>query len=136
MVITQEKSLSTPEGEDTDFPDLYDVMIPGSKGILLCDIPVLHIIEEAICARLCACQAVAYCAKSTDDISGEHRHIFLYLFINDRVQALDLLDITRLLCPTKRFLHGVVGISGPASLTAKQPVYIRIRINRCGQQGL
>ena len=32
MVITQEKSLSTPEGEDTDFPDLYDVMIPGSKG--------------------------------------------------------------------------------------------------------
>ena len=48
MVITQEKSLSTPEGEDTDFPDLYDVMIPGSKGILLCDIPVLHIIEEAI----------------------------------------------------------------------------------------
>ena len=32
MVITQEKSLSTPEDEDTDFPDLYDVMIPGSKG--------------------------------------------------------------------------------------------------------
>ena len=36
MVITQEKSLSTPEGEDTDFPDLYDdsnfMMIQGSKG--------------------------------------------------------------------------------------------------------
>ena len=37
MVITQEKSLSTPEGEDTDFPDLYDdsnFMMLGSKGIL------------------------------------------------------------------------------------------------------
>ena len=32
MVITQEKSLSTPEGEDMDFPDLYYMMIPGSKG--------------------------------------------------------------------------------------------------------
>ena len=36
MVITQEKSLSTPEGEDTDFPDLYDdsnfMMIQGANG--------------------------------------------------------------------------------------------------------
>ena len=37
MVITQEKSLSTPEGEDTDFPDLYDdstFTMLGAKGIL------------------------------------------------------------------------------------------------------
>lgn len=83
MVITQEKSLSTPEGEDTDFPDLYDdsnFISSKEQPCLLCDIPVLHIIEEAICARLCACQAVAYCANGTDDISGEHRHILLVPF--------------------------------------------------------
>ena len=37
MVITQEKSLSTPEGEDTDFPDLYDdstFTMLGAKDII------------------------------------------------------------------------------------------------------
>ena len=49
MVITQEKSLSTPEGEDTDFPDLYDdstFTMLGAKGILPSDTELLRALHS------------------------------------------------------------------------------------------
>ena len=57
-------------------------------------VPVLDIVEEAVYAGSCACNPLADCPLCADNIGGEHRNIFLYLFIHNGEQFFCFLWIT------------------------------------------